>query len=182
MSKEKDEKKELLTGGELVVKCLQAEGVRYIFGLVGGELLTIYDAIYRWGREEGIDTIMFRHEQGAAHAADSWSRVTNIPGVCMGTVGPGATHMVPAVAAANSDNIPLIVIAPSKLEALDDKFAFQSGLDQISLFRPITKYQIKVRDVDKIPAAIRKAYRQDLGGRPGPVFIEITKDALYAET
>ncbi|NVM02992.1 MAG: thiamine pyrophosphate-binding protein [Candidatus Helarchaeota archaeon] len=178
----KENEKQLLVGGDLVVKSLQAEGIRYIFGLVGGELLTIYDAVYRWGREENINTIMFRHEQAAAHAADAWSRVSDAPGVCMGTVGPGATHMVPAVAAANSDNIPMIVIAPSKMEDLDDKFSFQSGLDQISLFRPITKYQKKVRKAKDIPDAIRKAFRQALGGRPGPVFLEITKDALYEKT
>ncbi|MHA1299005.1 MAG: thiamine pyrophosphate-binding protein [Candidatus Helarchaeota archaeon] len=182
MSKNNEEKKDLLTGGDLVIKCLQAEGARYIFGIVGGELLPIYDAIYRWGREENIDTIMFRHEQGAAHAADAWSRVMKTPGICIGTVGPGAAHLVPGAMAAWADNIPMIIIAPAKMEVLDDKFSMQSGVDQIALFKPITKFQKKVRHTDDIPEAIRKAYRQAMGGRPGPVFIEISKEALYGKT
>lgn len=174
--------KNLLSGGDLLVKSLLSEGVRYLFGLPGGELLTMYDAIYQWGREENIDTIMFRHEQAAAHAADAWARVTGAPGVCFGTVGPGAAHLVPGVLPAYGDNIPIIIIAPSKMESLDDKFSLQSGLDQISLFKPITKYQKKVREVEKIPDAVHDAFREALSGRPRPVFLEITKDALYTKT
>ncbi|MHA1378794.1 MAG: thiamine pyrophosphate-binding protein [Candidatus Helarchaeota archaeon] len=180
--KEIKDEKEFLTGGDLVVKALQAEGIRYIFGIVGGELLTIYDAVHRWGREVNINTIMFRHEQGAAHAADAWSRVSNIPGVCVGTVGPGAVHLVPGAMAAWGDNIPIIIIAPAKKEDLDDKFSMQGGVDQIGLFKPVTKFQEKVRKVKDIPNAIHKAFRQAMSGRPGPVFIEITKDALYNKT
>jgi acetolactate synthase-1/2/3 large subunit len=105
-----EEQKKKIRGGDVLIKCLLEESVTKIFGIIGGQLLTVYDAVYSWGREKGIDTVMFRHEQAAAHAADAWARVTNTPGVCMGTVGPGATHLVPGVAAAWGDNIPIIAI------------------------------------------------------------------------
>ena len=92
--------KQILDGGDLLVKCLLKEGISKIFGLVGGELSRIYDAIERWAREEGIDTVMVRHEQAGGHMADAWARATGEIGVCMGTVGPGVSHLVPAVAAA----------------------------------------------------------------------------------
>ena len=88
-----------INGGDVLIKCLLEENVKYMFGIPGGQLLSMYDAIYRWGREEGINTVMFRHEQAAAHAADAWARVTNTPGVCFGTVGPGAMHLIPAIGA-----------------------------------------------------------------------------------
>ncbi|MHA1349902.1 MAG: thiamine pyrophosphate-binding protein, partial [Promethearchaeota archaeon] len=99
-----------LNGGDLVVKSLLKEGITKIFGIVGGELLRIYDAIERYGREEGIDTVMVRHEQAAGHMADAWARATGKLGVCLGTAGPGVTHLVPAVAVAWADSIPLLVI------------------------------------------------------------------------
>jgi len=85
-----EEKKTIkkINGGDVLVKCLLKEDVKYLFGIIGGQLLKMYDAVYRWGREQGIQTIMFRHEQAAAHAADAYARVTNKPGVCFGTVGP----------------------------------------------------------------------------------------------
>jgi len=94
------EEKKMINGGDVLIKCLLKENVKYMFGIPGGQIIHMYDAIYRWGREEGINTVMFRHEQAAAHAADAWARVTNNPGVCFGTVGPGATDLVPGVAAA----------------------------------------------------------------------------------
>ncbi|MHA1831464.1 MAG: thiamine pyrophosphate-binding protein, partial [Candidatus Helarchaeota archaeon] len=84
-----EDKKKKINGGDLLIKSLLAENVRYLFGIPGGQFLNMYDAIYRWGREHGINTIMFRHEQSAAHAADAWARITNTPGICFGTVGPG---------------------------------------------------------------------------------------------
>ncbi len=170
-----------ISGGEIVTKCLLEENVKYIFGIVGGQLLTIYDAIYRWGREKGINTVMFRHEQAAAHAADAWARVTNTPGVCMGTVGPGAMHLVPGVGAAWADNIPVIAIV-AQIHSRDyDRFMYQSGLDQTTMFKPITKYQKTVRKIQEIPDAVRKAFREATGGRPGPVLLELQEDALIGE-
>jgi acetolactate synthase-1/2/3 large subunit len=176
-----EEQKKMISGGDVLVKCLLEESVSRIFGIVGGQLLTIYDAIYRWGREKGIDTIMFRHEQAAAHAADAWARVTNIPGVCMGTVGPGATHLVPGVAAAWADNIPMIAIVAQVKTREADKFALQGGIDQITMFKPITKYQKSVRKVEDIPDAVHKAFREATGGRPSPVLLEFYEDALIGK-
>ena len=170
-----------IKGGDILVKCLLEENVKYIFGIVGGQLLTIYDAVYRWGREKGIDTVMFRHEQAAAHAADAWARVTNTPGVCMGTVGPGATHLLPGVAAAWSDNIPVITIVAQMHSRDIDRFMYQSGLDQITMYKPITKYQKGVHKIEEIPDAVRKSFREATGGRPRPVLLELQEDALIAE-
>ncbi|MHA1913606.1 MAG: thiamine pyrophosphate-binding protein [Promethearchaeota archaeon] len=167
-----------INGGDVLVKCLLEENVKYIFGIVGGQLLDIYDAIYRWGREKGIDTVMFRHEQAAAHAADAYARVSNTPGVCMGTVGPGVTHLLPGVAAAWSDNIPVITVAAQIHSKDADRFMYQSGLDQVTMFKPITKYQKSVRKAQEIPDAVRKAFREATGGRPRPVLLELWHDAL----
>ncbi|MFX1345225.1 MAG: thiamine pyrophosphate-binding protein [Promethearchaeota archaeon] len=170
-----------IRGGDVLVKCLLEEDVKYIFGIVGGQLLTIYDAVYRWGREKGIDTVMFRHEQAAAHAADAWARVTNTPGVCMGTVGPGTTHLLPGVAAAWSDNIPVITLVAQMHSRDIDRFMYQSGLDQITMYKPITKYQKGVHRIEEIPDAVRKSFREATGGRPRPVLLELQEDALIAE-
>ncbi|MHA2282274.1 MAG: thiamine pyrophosphate-binding protein [Promethearchaeota archaeon] len=172
------EKKTIINGGDVLIKCLLEEDVKYMFGIPGGQLLSMYDAVYRWGREKGIDTVMFRHEQAAAHAADAWARITNTPGVCFGTVGPGATHLVPGIAAAWSDNIPVIAIAPQVNLDFEDDFTLQGNLDQVSLFKPITKYQSSVRELKKIPEAVQKIFREATGGRPQPVFLEIFPNAL----
>ncbi len=175
------EEKKLINGGDVLVKCLLQENVKYMFGIPGGQFLTMYDAIYRWGREQGINTIMFRHEQAAAHAADAWARVTNSPGVCFGTVGPGATNLVPGVGAAWSDNIPVITIVPQVQIRYEDSFTLQGNLDQITLFKPITKYQKSVREIEKIPDSVHKVFREATGGRPRPVLLEIFEDAFTSE-
>lgn len=171
----------MINGGDVLIKCLLQENVKYMFGIPGGQFLTMYDAIYRWGREQGIDTVMFRHEQAAAHAADAWARVTNNPGVCFGTVGPGATNLVPGVGAAWSDNIPVVTIVPQVNSRFEDSFTLQGNLDQITMFKPITKYQKSIRELEKIPDAVQKAFREAVSGRPRPVLIEIFEDAFLAE-
>ncbi len=170
--------KQTLDGGDLVVKCLLKEGVSKIFGIVGGELLSIYDAIERWGREEGIDTIMVRHEQAAGHMADVWARATGEIGVCMGTAGPGVTHLVPAVAAANADSIPVLVIGAQIARMFDDTGILQGGLDQMALMKPITKLQISVEYPYEIPHAIQRCIKTAMSGRKGPVFLELRETAL----
>jgi len=170
-----------LSGGDVLVKCLLKEDVKYLFGIPGGQLLKMYDAVYQWGREQGIQTIMFRHEQAAAHAADAYARVTNKPGVCFGTVGPGATHLVPGIGAAWSDNIPVIAIVPQVLSRYEDSFFLQGNLDQVTLFKPITKYQKTVRKIEEIPDAVQKCFREATGGRPRPVLLEIFEDAFLQQ-
>lgn len=173
-----EEKKKAMTGGDLLVQALVNENVRFIFGIPGGQLLPIYDAVYRWGREQGIDTIMMRHEQAAAHAADAWARVTGTIGVCMGTVGPGATHLVPGVAAAYSDSSPILVITPQVISRQIDIGAIQGDVDQLALFHPIVKFQKQIRKTERIPEYVQKAFREALLGRPRPVHLDIPADVL----
>jgi acetolactate synthase-1/2/3 large subunit len=141
----------------------------------------MFDAVYKWGREKGINTVMFRHEQAAAHAADAWSRVTNKPGVCFGTVGPGATQLVPGVGAAWSDNIPMIVLVPQVNSKFSDSFTLQGNLDQVTMFKPITKYQKSIRTIEEIPDAVQKVFREATSGRPRPVLLEIYEDAFLSQ-
>ena len=169
---------QIFDGGDLVIKCLLKEGVTKIFGIVGGELLRIFDAIERWGREEGIDTVMVRHEQAGGHMADVWARATGEIGVCLGTVGPGVTHLVPAVAAANSDSIPMLIIGAQIGRMFEDTGILQGGIDQIALMKPITKAQIQVEEPEEIPHAIQKAIKIALSGRRAPVYLEFRETAL----
>ncbi|MBY8983814.1 MAG: thiamine pyrophosphate-binding protein [Candidatus Lokiarchaeota archaeon] len=172
---------QLINGGDLTVKCLLKEGVTKIFGIVGGELLRIYDAIERWGHEEGIETVMVRHEQAGGHMADAWARATGGIGVCLGTVGPGVTHLVPAVATANADSIPLLVIGAQIGRMFEDTGILQGGIDQIALMKPITKAQIQIEEPDEIPRALQKAIKIALSGRMGPVYVDFRETALVRE-
>jgi acetolactate synthase-1/2/3 large subunit len=173
--------KQKLDGVDLVIEALLREGVTKIFGLVGGELLRIYDAVERWGREKGIDTVMTRHEQAAGHMADAWARTTGELGVCLGTAGPGVTHLVPAIAAAWADSIPILVIGAQIARMFDDTGILQGGLDQMALMKPITKLQISVEEPYEIPKAMQRAIKAAMSGRRGPVFIELRETALVRE-
>ena len=175
------EEKKKINGGDVLIKCLLKENVKYLFGIPGGQFLNMYDAVYQWGREQGIETILFRHEAAAAHAADAWARVTNTPGVCFGTVGPGATNLISGVGAAWADNIPVITIVPQVNSEFQDSFTLQGSLDQITMYKPITKYQKSIRKIKEIPDAVHKAFREALGGRPQPVLLEIFEDAFLEE-
>jgi len=175
------EEKKMINGGDVLIKCLLKENVKYLFGVPGGQFLNMYDAIYNWGREAGIETILFRHEAAAAHAADAWARITNTPGICFGTVGPGATNLISGVGAAWADNIPMITIVPQVSSEFQDSFTLQGSLDQITMYKPITKYQKSIRKLKEIPDAVHKAFREALGGRPQPVLLEIFEDAFLEE-
>jgi len=175
------EEKKVINGGDVLVKCLQKENVKYLFGIPGGQFLNMYDAIYRWGREQGIETVLFRHEAAAAHAADAWARVTNNPGICFGTVGPGALNLITGVGAAWADNIPVITIVPQVISKFQDSFTLQGNLDQITMYKPVTKYQKSIRKIEEIPDAVHKVFREAIGGRPQPVLLEIFEDAFLEE-
>jgi len=175
------EEKKMINGGDVLIKCLLKEDVKYLFGVPGGQFLNMYDAIFKWGREQGIDTVLFRHEAAAAHAADAWARVTNTPGICFGTVGPGATNLISGVGAAWADNIPVIAIVPQVNSEFQDSFTLQGSLDQITMYKPITKYQKSITKLKEIPDAVHKAFREALGGRPQPVLLEIFEDAFLEE-
>ncbi|MHA2008156.1 MAG: thiamine pyrophosphate-binding protein [Promethearchaeota archaeon] len=175
------EEKKMINGGDVLIKCLLQENVKYMFGIPGGQFLNMYDAIYKWGKERGIETVLFRHEAAAAHAADAWARVTNTPGICFGTVGPGALNLMAGVGAAWADNIPVIAIIPQVNSKFQDSFTLQGNLDQVTMFKPITKYQKTIRKITEIPNSVQKAFRAATGGRPQPTLLEIFEDAFLEE-
>lgn len=176
-----EEEKKMINGGDVLIKCLLKENVKYMFGIPGGQFLNMYDAIYKWGKEQGIRTLLFRHEAAAAHAADAWARVTNKPGICFGTVGPGALNLMSGVGAAWADNIPVITIVPQVNSEIQDSFTLQGNLDQMTMFKPITKYQKSIRKIEEIPDAVHKVFREAMGGRPQPALLEIFEDAFLEE-
>lgn len=171
-----------MIGAELLVRCLIQEEVRYIFGIPGGQLCPILDAVRRIGPAAGLDFVMTRHEQAAAHMADAYARVSGQPGVCMGTVGPGAADLVPGVYAAWADSIPLIVLAAQNQtwKSYPERGSMQS-LNQVDLFAPITKWSVRVIHWKRIPELVQRAFRIALSGRPGPVFLDLHVDVLVSE-
>jgi acetolactate synthase-1/2/3 large subunit len=168
-----------LTGAEILVHSLQDEGVEYIFGYPGGAVLHIYDALYRQDR---LQHILTRHEQGATHAADGYARSTGKPGVVLVTSGPGATNAVTGIATAYMDSIPMVIFTGQVPTHLIGNDAFQEA-DNIGITRPCVKHNFLVKDVNKLAETIKKAFYVATTGRPGPVVVDIPKDitALKAE-
>lgn len=167
-----------LTGAEIVIECLKEQGVDTVFGYPGGTILNIYDALYK--HQEEITHILTSHEQGAAHAADGYSRATGKVGVCMATSGPGATNLVTGIATAYMDSIPVVAITCNVAVNLLGRDSFQE-IDIAGITMPITKYNFIVKDISKLADTIRRAFRIAQTGRPGPVLIDITKDVTAAE-
>ena len=166
------------TGAQAVMKSLVAEQVDTIFGYPGGAIMPIYDALYDY--EDAIKHILVRHEQGATHAAQGYARTSGKTGVVFATSGPGATNLITGLADAMIDSTPLVCITgqvDSKLLGTD---AFQET-DVVGISMPITKWNTQVTRVEDIPAAIAKAFYIAKSGRPGPVLIDITKDAQFGE-
>lgn len=161
-----------LTGSEILIRCLQAEGVKHIFGYPGGSVLYIYDALHQ---QSGIEHILVRHEQAAVHAADAYSRSSNEVGVCLVTSGPGLTNAVTGIATAYYDSIPLVVISGQVPTALIGQDAFQE-CDAVGVTRPIVKHNFLVKDVRQLAMTVKKAFHIAKTGRPGPVVIDIPKD------
>ncbi|HZZ92946.1 MAG TPA: acetolactate synthase 3 catalytic subunit [Usitatibacter sp.] len=163
---------ETLTGAEIVIRCLKAEGVEYVFGYPGGAVLHIYDAIFK---QKDVKHVLVRHEQGALHAADGYARATGRPGVALVTSGPGVTNAVTGIATAYMDSIPMVVITgqvPTKAIGED---AFQE-CDTVGITRPAVKHNFLVRDVNELAVTIKKAFHIATTGRPGPVLVDIPKD------
>jgi len=170
-----------MDGGEVLVRALLREGVRWVFGIPGGQLCTFTDAIARVGRPQGMEFVMTRHEAVAAHMADAVSRTSDMVGVCTGTVGPGAANLVSGVYVAYNDSIPMVVITPQIHSNRSYPFkGSQQQLDQVALFRPITKWNALVNRWDRIPDLVHWAFREATTGRPGPVHLDINVDALFA--
>ncbi len=161
-----------LTGAEVIIECLKAEGIDYVFGYPGGAVLHIYDAFYK---QDDVQHILVRHEQGATHAADGYARATGKPGVVLVTSGPGATNAVTGIATAYMDSIPMIVITGQVPKHLIGNDAFQE-VDSVGITRPIVKHNFLINDVNDIAETFKKAFYVATTGRPGPVVIDIPKD------
>lgn len=162
----------MLSGGEMIARALQDEGVEFIFGYPGGAVLHIYDALER---TSNIPHILVRHEQAATHAADGYTRATGKTGVVLVTSGPGATNAVTGIATAYMDSIPMVVLSGQVQSHLIGEDAFQET-DMIGISRPIVKHSFMVKRTEDIPAIIKKAFYIASTGRPGPVVIDIPKD------
>ena len=163
----------MLSGGEMLIRALQDEGVEYIFGYPGGAALHIYDAIFK---QQEVEHILVRHEQAATHMADGYARATGRVGVVLVTSGPGATNSITGLATAYMDSIPIIVISgqvPSHVIGTD---AFQET-DMIGVSRPVVKHSYLIKNAQEIPNAVKEAFYIAKSGRPGPVVIDIPKDA-----
>jgi len=161
-----------LSGGDLLMRALKDEVVKFIFGYPGGAALHIYDAIFK---QKAFEHILVRHEQGATHAADGYSRATGKPGVALVTSGPGATNAITGLATAYMDSIPLIVISGQVQSHLIGTDSFQET-DMIGISRPIVKHSFIVQDTKEIPRIVQEAFYIATSGRPGPVVIDIPKD------
>ncbi len=162
------------SGAQALLKSLKQNGVQTIFGYPGGVLLGLYDEIYA---QDEIRHILVRHEQGAAHAADGYSRVAGKPGVCLATSGPGATNLLTGICSANMDSIPMIALTGQVASNMIGKDAFQEA-DLFNLSLPITKHNYLVRSNHKIPQTIADAFKITSSGRPGPVLVDLPKDIL----
>jgi acetolactate synthase-1/2/3 large subunit len=161
-----------LNGSEILVRCLQAENVKYMWGYPGGAVLYIYDALYK---QETIEHVLVRHEQAAIHAADGYARATGEVGVALVTSGPGVTNAVTGIATAYMDSIPMVIITgqvPTPAIGLD---AFQE-CDTVGITRPIVKHNFLVKDVRDLATTMKKAFHIARTGRPGPVVVDVPKD------
>jgi acetolactate synthase-1/2/3 large subunit len=159
------------TGAEVLIRCLEREGVRYIFGLSGGAAIPIFDALV----DSQIELVLVRHEQGATHMADGFARASGQPGVVLVTSGPGATNTVTGLLTAQMDSSPLIVISGQTNRANLGKDAFQEA-DVTGITYPVVKHSYLVRDAAEIPRIVREAFHIATTGRPGPVLIDVPKD------
>ncbi|WP_341215607.1 biosynthetic-type acetolactate synthase large subunit [uncultured Wocania sp.] len=169
---------ERITGCEAIVRCLIAEGVDILYGYPGGAIMPVYDELYKYRNE--IHHVLTRHEQGAAHAAQGFARISGRVGVAMATSGPGATNLITGIADAQIDSTPLVCITgqvPSHLLGSD---AFQET-DIVGISTPVTKWNCQVTKASEIPEVLAKAFYIAKSGRPGPVLIDITKDAQFGE-
>jgi acetolactate synthase-1/2/3 large subunit len=161
-----------LSGAEIVVRCLQEEGVEYVFGYPGGAVLFIYDELFK---QDKVRHVLVRHEQGAVHAADGYSRSSHKVGVCLVTSGPGVTNAVTGIATAYMDSIPMVVLTGQVPTHAIGQDAFQE-CDTVGITRPCVKHNFLVKDVKDLAATIKKAFYLATSGRPGPVLVDIPKD------
>ena len=172
MDDSNQQKTGLLTGAEIIMRCLHEENVKFVFGYPGGAVLHIYDALFK---QDKFKHILVRHEQAAVHAADAFARATGEVGVALVTSGPGATNAVTGIATAYMDSIPMVVISGQVPTAAIGMDAFQE-VDMVGVTRPCVKHNFLIKDVKDIATTIKKAFYIAASGRPGPVVVDIPKD------
>lgn len=165
--------KQPISGSEILIRSLLAEGVETIFGYPGGAIMPVFDALY--DHKEKIKHILVRHEQGAVHAAQGYARVSDKVGVALVTSGPGATNAITGITDAMMDSTPLVVISGQVISSLLGSDAFQEA-DVIGITQPITKWAYQIRRVEDIAWAVSRAFHIAASGRPGPVVLDIAKD------
>ncbi len=167
-----------ISGAEAVIRCLLAEGVDLVYGYPGGAIMPVYDELYKF--QEQLHHVLVRHEQGAAHAAQGFARATGKVGVAIATSGPGATNLVTGIADAQIDSTPLVCITGQVGKHLLGSDAFQET-DIIGISTPVTKWNYQITEAHEIPEIIARAFYIARSGRPGPVLIDITKNAQFDE-
>jgi acetolactate synthase I/II/III large subunit len=166
----------VITGAEIVIRCLQDEGVEFVFGYPGGAVLNIYDELFK---QDKVKHVLVRHEQGAAHAADGYSRSSQKVGVCLVTSGPGVTNAVTGIATAYMDSIPMVILTGQVPTHAIGQDAFQE-CDTVGITRPCVKHNFLVKDIAELAPTIKKAFYLAQTGRPGPVLVDIPKDITQA--
>ena len=162
------------SGAETLMQSLLAENVELIFGYPGGAIMPVYDALYDY--QEVLKHVLVRHEQGATHAAEGYARATGKTGVVFATSGPGATNLVTGLADALMDSVPMVCIVGQVASNLLGTDAFQEA-NVMSVCNPVTKWTYQITDAKEIQQVVHKAFHIAKSGRPGPVVVEITKDA-----
>ena len=165
-----------ISGAEAVVRCLLAEGADLIYGYPGGAIMPVYDELYKF--QDQLHHVLTRHEQGATHAAQGFARTSGKVGVAIATSGPGATNLVTGIADAQIDSTPMVCITGQVASHLLGSDAFQET-DIIGISTPVTKWNYQITKASEIPEIIAKAFYIARSGRPGPVLIDITKDAQF---
>ena len=173
-----EQPKERISGSEAIVRCLLAEGVDVLYGYPGGAIMPVYDELYKY--EDKINHVLTRHEQCAAHAAQGYARISGKVGVAIATSGPGATNLVTGIADAQIDSTPIVCITGQVPSYLLGSDAFQET-DIVGISTPVTKWNHQVTKASQIPEIIARAFYIAKSGRPGPVLIDITKDAQFEE-
>jgi acetolactate synthase-1/2/3 large subunit len=169
---------ERISGSEAIVRCLIEEGVKILYGYPGGAIMPVYDELYKY--QDKIHHVLTRHEQGATHSAQGYARISGEVGVAMATSGPGATNLITGIADAQIDSTPMVCITGQVFSHLLGSDAFQET-DIVGISTPVTKWNCQVTKAADIPEAIAKAFYIAKSGRPGPVLIDITKDAQIEE-
>ncbi|MDH3982339.1 MAG: thiamine pyrophosphate-binding protein, partial [Kiritimatiellaceae bacterium] len=162
-----------MEGGQAIIRCLENEGVEYIFGYSGGSVIPIFDALVT--TDTKIKFVLVRHEQGAVHMADGYARATGKPAVVLITSGPGATNTLTGIMTAHMDSVPMIVLSGQSVSWMLGKDAFQEA-DIFGITMPVVKHSYLIKESNDLPRVIREAFHISTTGRPGPVLIDIPKD------